>query len=187
MYNSVMRSKKREFGFTFVELMVVFVILGIMASVSGITYVRWLPNYRLKGAARDLYSNMQLARLQAVKNNIPFAVVFNPAGGSYQLVNSGPDRTIGTVDDVVQTTVNLIDYGSGIAYGSGDAATNWNGDGIPGDNVSYAGDRLLFNPRGISNAGSVYMDHRENDRCFAVTTLLSGHVRLRRWDNPSWN
>ena len=182
-----MRSKKREFGFTFVELMVVFVILGIMASVSGITYTRWLPNYRLKGAARDLYSNMQLARLQAIRNNIRFAVVFNPAGGSYQLVSGGPDGAIGTGDDVVQTTVNLIDYGSGIAYGSGDAATNWNGDGIPVDNVSYGGNRLVFNSRGMSTAGSVYIDHSGNDRCFAVTTLLSGHVRIRRWDNPAWN
>ena len=54
-------------GFTVTELMVVIAILAILAA-SGIPMVTsWLPNHRLNVAARDLFSNFQLAKLTAIK------------------------------------------------------------------------------------------------------------------------
>ncbi|MBW1668898.1 MAG: prepilin-type N-terminal cleavage/methylation domain-containing protein, partial [Deltaproteobacteria bacterium] len=48
---------KKSDGFTLLELLVTIVIFGIIASIAIPGFSRWLPNYRLKGVARDIYSN----------------------------------------------------------------------------------------------------------------------------------
>ena len=73
-------------GFTLVELMGILVVMGILASVAIPGFSRWMPGYRLKGAARDLYSDMQLAKMEAARNNAECALIFDQANNSYQLV-----------------------------------------------------------------------------------------------------
>jgi prepilin-type N-terminal cleavage/methylation domain-containing protein len=44
---------KSASGFTMIEVLIVIVILAILMSIAIPGFSRWLPNYRLKGAARD--------------------------------------------------------------------------------------------------------------------------------------
>ena len=64
-------------GFTIAELIMVLVIFSILAAIALPGYLSWLPNYRLKSAARDLVSNMRKARMQAVKENGNIVVRFD--------------------------------------------------------------------------------------------------------------
>ncbi|MBW2129982.1 MAG: prepilin-type N-terminal cleavage/methylation domain-containing protein, partial [Deltaproteobacteria bacterium] len=64
-----MRFFKKQEGFTLLELIMTMVILAILATIAIPTFSVWLPEYRLKKAARDLYSNIQLAKMQAVRTN----------------------------------------------------------------------------------------------------------------------
>jgi type IV fimbrial biogenesis protein FimT len=75
-----------ERGFTATELLVVIAIIGVLAAIAIPSFSTMVPNYRLKAAARNLYSDMQKARLQAIKENtlvgVSFTTVAYPADGS---------------------------------------------------------------------------------------------------------
>jgi type II secretory pathway pseudopilin PulG len=176
-------------GFTKVELLVVMSILAISTSVALPGFMNWLPNYRLKGAVRDLCYNLQLAKSAAVRDRGEWAVRFDKNGNSYQVVSGGVDRVYSTADDnVVIKTVVLPDYGSGLSFGAG-IATRKVGQNEPiGDNVSFPGDRVVFNSLGMTTGtfgGYAYLQNSRN-ACYAVGTWSSGIVVLRKWNGSGW-
>ncbi|HET6466297.1 MAG TPA: GspH/FimT family pseudopilin [Nitrospiria bacterium] len=63
-------------GFTLVELMVTVSIVIILAAVGVGTFFNSLPRYRLNAAARDLVSNMRMARQTAATQNTPYSIQF---------------------------------------------------------------------------------------------------------------
>jgi prepilin-type N-terminal cleavage/methylation domain-containing protein len=176
-------------GFTLIEVLVVIAILSILLTVAIPGFSRWLPNYRLKGAARDLYSNLQLAKMGAVKERGEWAVVFSAGSNRYQVVSGGADRSYSTTaDNVVEKTVNLNDYGSEVAYGAGSATSGILGTSIA-DVISFQSpdDVVVFNSRGMINGNGGYA-YLQNSRktVYGVGTWPSGAVVLRKWSGSTW-
>jgi prepilin-type N-terminal cleavage/methylation domain-containing protein len=66
-------------GVTLIELIVVMVIIGIGAVLFAPNIGAWLPNYRLRSAARDVVSTMRTAQVRAVSNNFQYRVNLNVA------------------------------------------------------------------------------------------------------------
>ena len=189
---------KRNAGFTIVELIVVISILVAMIAVTIPAMSKWLPNHNLKRASMGLYSSMQLAKSEAVRNNRPYAVLFDPGNGTYQFIDSGPDRVYDypdvAADDIPGETISISQYGSTIAYGHTPATKNFN-DGsatFPGDEVRYThpdpgvpDNVVLFDGRGLCNEGEVYLQNN-NSRTYAIGTLMSGAVRIKVWRGSNW-
>lgn len=176
-------------GFTKLELLVVIVILGISASLAIPGFSNWLHSYRLKGAARDLYSNLHFAKSWAIRDRGEWAVEFNAAGNSYQVVSGGPDRLYSTADDnMVLKTVSLGTYGSNLSYGPGSATRKVGRNEPIADSVSFPGDRVVFNSRGMTTGTLGGYAYITNDRsaCFAVGTWSSGIVVLKKWNGSAW-
>jgi prepilin-type N-terminal cleavage/methylation domain-containing protein len=171
---------ENENGFTLIELVVAMLVLALIAGIAVPVFTKWVPNYRLRSAASDLYSNMQLARMRAIRSGGDYGIVFDVGAGSYDLVDSGDGDFATAGDNNVEESVILADYGSNIRYGSGSAGV--------GDNLTYTDDRAVFTSRGTTlGMGTVYLDNNRNDRAYAVSTTIAGAVRLRRWKNGTWD
>ena len=54
-------------GFTMAELVISLCIITLLAGVSVPIFTTVIPDYKLKSAARDLYSNFRKAKRQAIK------------------------------------------------------------------------------------------------------------------------
>jgi len=183
-----MRTKKRELGFTLIELMVAVAIFAIMAAIAIPGFSTWLPDYRLKSAARDLYSNMQLTKMGAVRANADWAIVFSTGSNSYRVCSDdGGDGDWTDGDETVEKTVNLTDYESGVDYGSGNATKNatTSEGALPDDDVSYTNNLAVFNPRGTGSGGYVYLENNKNTTTYAIGTRTTGVILLRKWNSSS--
>ena len=78
------RLKNRK-GFTLTELTVTLSILGIMTAISVPSYFSWLPRHRLQTSVRQIYDDMNLAKIRAVKDNSLAVVLFHPASNNYDI------------------------------------------------------------------------------------------------------
>ncbi len=96
-------------GFTTLELLVVISILLIMAAIAFPNLSGWARNQRLKGAARDLVSHFQFARLEAIKSGTTVYLTFypdlGPIKGSYIVSKDG----VTLIDVIMPAGVNLKD------------------------------------------------------------------------------
>lgn len=95
-------------GFTYMELAVAIAIVGVLVAIAVPNINEMMPRYRLKSAVLDLTSNMQQARLRAIKRNATCTVTFDAVNGQYDIdclnktVELDPNSgvRISAVDDV---------------------------------------------------------------------------------------
>jgi prepilin-type N-terminal cleavage/methylation domain-containing protein len=76
---------KSRKGFTLTELTVTLSILGIMTAISVPSYFSWLPRHRLQTSARQIYDDLNLAKIRAVKDNIVAVAKFSQLNNNYSI------------------------------------------------------------------------------------------------------
>jgi len=180
---------KNSCGFTLLELLLVAIVAGIAAALAIPALVEWVPEYRLRSAASELYSNLQWVKMEAVRRNTQCGIVFDTGSGRYFLcLDSGADGLWTTVgDNSVTMTVDLSDFGSGVTFGHGNATGEvLTGDDFEAGHVTYDQAVVLFSPIGISDAGFTYLENGRATTAFAVGTLPSGVILIRKWAGGGW-
>jgi len=150
----------RELGFTLGELLLVVTILFVLIVMAVPGFSVWLPRYRVTSAARDLYSNLQLAKLTAIRQNADCNVAYT----------TNPDQY--TICGVADPKV-LSDYGSEV---------NFQGPG----GETFDTNTITFNSRGLSNAGYAYLSNPGNIVYYRVGPLASGVIKIQKYNGSFW-
>jgi prepilin-type N-terminal cleavage/methylation domain-containing protein len=161
------KHKSKESGFTLVELMVVITLIAIMAAFAIPMWLSWLPDRRLMAASRDLFSNLQIAKLSAIRTQINCVVSF-PAGGYTIFLDANGDFIPDVGEQVIRQVswaeyrdvsvdVNAFNTGGGI-----DPHIGFRTDGLPIDAGAFGnGSVTLENTKGrksqilVSKAGNI--------------------------------
>ena len=176
-------------GMTLIELMIVIAILAIMAGMTMSALGKYIPDYRLQSAARELYANMHKAKSEAIKRNTKCRIVFDVNNSQYAIsLDGGSDDTLSTIEDNENLKIVRLNKYKSIEYGSGKAlfdATD-DKDTIPSDYVSFGYNIVTFNAHGTGNAGYVYLENT-NHKSYAIGTLPSGLVMIKKWKNGDWD
>lgn len=187
---------RKQSGFTVMELLIVVAIIAVLAGMAYASGIEWVPRHRLKSAVNDLFSNMQRARMAAIKERRDWAIVFDVSSSSspgryFVCSDAGPGNTwdggaaMGG-NDIVERTVDLGKYGSGVDFGHGNASTA-KGGGFD-DNVTFGGNTVVFNATGFINppSGYIYLENK-NDEVYCIGGLSSGVIRTFRWHSGEWD
>jgi prepilin-type N-terminal cleavage/methylation domain-containing protein len=174
--------KQSERGLSLVELMTTLAIFGALSAIAVPGHFTTRPRRRLKAATREQYGALQQARLMAVRNRLPVRVCFDENSRSY----SWDTFDVGNADankkvcDSSEKTFDLKKY-EDIAFGCTGAKKNWNSDPI--SQASY----ITFSPTGTANSRTVYLQNIEDpSECFAVTSQVSGALKVRWFDGKKW-
>lgn len=153
-----MRNKK---GFSLFELMIVIAIIAILSAITVPNLIGWYRNQGLRNAVVELQSNLQLAKMNAVKQNQSCSININTGAGSYNIPDIGK-------------TVSLASYSGGVVFGS-----------PPGQGTTAG--LLTFNSRGFcSPFGSIYLTNRDNSAYYRTQVIISGGVVTSKWNGSNW-
>ena len=189
-----LRDKK---GFTMIELLTVTAIIGITAAIAIPNIISWIPTIRVNSAARDLVSEMQLARMKAVSERNDYVITFDTSTNQYSVYDDGDNdfSTAGAEASELVKTVDVdADY-SGIQFGYVAGETGTSGTAISAS-VTFSGLNETFEPNGTANKmGTIYLIPTEDiagsrrDRQRAITVIQTGRIKLWKYDagsNPPW-
>jgi prepilin-type N-terminal cleavage/methylation domain-containing protein len=158
---------QKQEGFTIIELLVVIGIIGILAAVAIPNYLASLPRSRLNQAVQALHSDLQRARLEAVKGRINNCTI------TFQELNP-PQYTVSC--GTINKTVNLNDFGSGVYFDR------------PCPGVIVPAAPITFNARGMIAAGInqyAYLTNNVQQDFYRVGARTSGIIIIDEMTNKS--
>ena len=174
----------RSKGFTLIELLVTVGIIMALMAIGAYTFFDALPGIRVKAAARELYGNLQKARVTAMSTSATITATFSTSNNSY---------TVGG-DTIPMNTAN-----PGVQFGAVAGTTPWDatrglddGIAVPADGILPV-DHFSIDHRGRpSKDGEIYLIHRKDlgegrkDRTYCIAIRQIGTYRLLRYDGTSW-
>ena len=172
---------KAKRGFSIVQLVVVMCIVSVTLAIGIPAYNRTMrPTAELNSAARHLFSDIQLARLQAVSENVRIGLDFDSTPDDY-IVFRDTNANF-QYDDGAEAIVKRVQFSAGLGYGNVSFDTGQGGDG-----VTFAGGGVVnsfsFSTRGLPKPdGTVFLRNSKNSpegRKVVVNTM--GGVRVEEY------
>jgi prepilin-type N-terminal cleavage/methylation domain-containing protein len=156
-------------GITLMELVIVMAIIALGAVLMVPNIGAWLPNYRLRSAARDTVSIMRVAQMKAVSRNMDHRVSFDPGNGSYFIMR----RTTAGVNNWVR--IGLSDEPAAGA----DDAKQFLPSGVQFDAANFMGNNYAeFNPNSTASGGRVVLKNSKGTQRTVRVLSTTGKVTI---------
>ncbi|MHC4400342.1 MAG: GspH/FimT family pseudopilin [Planctomycetota bacterium] len=123
---------RKPAGFTYIELVMVVLIIGILAAATVPSYHRSLSYHRVESAARRVQADLELARKRAMTSSTRQMVAFAVASDRYVL--SGVDdlnHAAGAYEVRLSEPPYAVSLTAAEFAGAGDTDVEFNGFGVP--------------------------------------------------------
>lgn len=180
----------RPDGFTLLELLIAMAVLAILISLATPGMSGYFANQRLAGAAQQLYSQLQLARSEAIARGVPVTLTVVTDGSSnwaYGMshVNNpcNPAVTSATATNACRMVVSdgdaALDPGTGAVDPDDLVLVRTGSEDFPGVVLAGAGSASVsFDPvRGMAS-GRQFTLNGSNGNQLRVSVSLLGRVAL---------
>jgi len=165
----------------------------ILSAIAVPNYLESMPRSNASGAARQIFTDMQAAKMKSISENNDYVVTFDSATNRYSVYDDDNNdfASAGADAGELVKSVDVSDHFSGISFGYL-AGNDPDGVAIPSAvDLSGTPPRIIFRPTGLANEnGAVYLkpttDSSRADRQRAVTIKVTGRIRLHRNNGAGW-
>ncbi len=147
-------------GITLIEMVVVMAIIAIGAVLFAPNIGRWIPNYRLRSASRDVVSLLRTAQMKAISNNRHYGVYFDP-GGSIILQQTTASDT--SVDANWSSEGDALNLPPGVTISA----------------IAFPNRRAFFNANSTSSTGSMTLQNRKGSKKTISLTTATGRINVQ--------
>jgi Tfp pilus assembly protein FimT len=175
---------REEGGITLIELCVVLAIIAIMGLFIAPSIGEWVQNFRIKQAARNLASDLQAAKMQAINIHKYCTVAFNANGyvifpdyNNNMVLDTGSETT-----DIYKTVVFSTEYRN-VTFDTSISLP----DGVK-DGIYFTNNTIAFDSRGLPRdtngaftGGIVYLKNTKNNKCRSVTVSNAGAIIIAEY------
>ncbi len=158
-----------EGGFSLIELTVVLALVGLIAGVGLPTMQEWLDRYRVRTAAEELASLIQLQRMRAVSQSTDFSIAFDAVAGTYTLYQG--DAATGTALEAMAHTLP-----NGVLFSGNADAVN-----VPGDEMIFHSDGSLNDSTATTD--TIHMANAIGDVFLLSINRSTGRVQVQHQSN----
>jgi len=159
------KSKKEIGGFTMIEVAIVAVLIGVMATLAVPLFSRTMPRLKCHAEARNILNAVRIARSRAISENTQYGVYFDTGAKTYILFK----------DKISQT---LYQYNIGDSIIAGPTVLDPN---VVYSGVSFANNAIVMLSTGTaSQSGTVGVNTTSGDSPYTISVLAAtGKTKLQ--------
>ncbi len=147
-------------GVTLIELVITFAIVAFLSVLVVPNLGKWIQHYRLRGTVREIVSQMELAKIKALKHNLEYRVSFDLGGRKFELQRG--DRSASSKDWTTESRKIPIPRQVNIHA------------------ITFPDDAAHFNPHGTASKGSVELTSTNGEKYRITVTTTTGKITTDR-------
>lgn len=154
---------RKENGFSLFELLVVVAIMAVASTIVIPQIIGWRSNAKLRGAADNLKSDLEMAKIRAVRENAFVTIRFDTAANSYDVF----------VDNGVNPGDYLLDPDEQKLRDRKFPA------GVTLVNTTFTNDRTRFSSRGRADNGTAVLVNSKGEKREVIISTV-GRIHVER-------
>jgi len=163
-------------GFTLFELIVVITILSVLSALTIPSINSWRQNLQLNNATRDIYSNLQKAKLEAIKTRTYCTASFDANG--YVIFMDADKDLVQDAGETVISSVSLSDY-ENVSFDT----SKGGGDGLlfsgTDDGIAFSFTGLPRDSTGALGLGTIFLKQDNRSKTAEISITRAGSIQIK--------